>query len=49
MRASFTSSLSQNSRSAARSVIPQWISDMGLEWLYLLLSKSDRKGRVGFN
>lgn len=22
------------------SAIPQWISDMGLEWLYLLLAKS---------
>ncbi|MCU0526201.1 MAG: WecB/TagA/CpsF family glycosyltransferase [Elainella sp. Prado103] len=22
-------------------VIPQWVSDMGLEWLYVLLAKSN--------
>jgi hypothetical protein len=37
MKAHFTST----QRSLyAESAIPQWITDMGLEWLYLMLSPS---------
>lgn len=32
----------RNRRSAySESIIPQWVSEMGLEWLYVLLSKSE--------
>lgn len=50
MRASLTSSFSHRSHNSLHSPshapIPQWVSDMGLEWLYLLLSKTNRRGWV---